>query len=411
MLTQHAQHPITQLHRRIIAGHHPAAGASPAVTGHGGRFSVGAVGFNGLAEDELNLTGSRAGGSVAPVATCAIVSFRLGLSDGVSVVAARWGRILDRLGLRVLTVAGEGPVDRLVPGLAIGAPEPPDPPAVSTALADADLVVVENLCTIPLNLRAARVVAAELAGRPAVLHHHDPPWQRERFAHITELPPDDDAWRHVTINRLTERQMATRGITSTTIYNPFEAEQQPGDRDGTRQLLGIAEGELLVAHPVRAIARKNIPLALRVCEELGATYWLTGPSEEGYGPILSRILAQAGCRVRRSPAPSRADIYAAADAVVFTSVWEGFGNPPVEAALSGRPAIVGHYPVADELRSLGFEWFDPDDLDALRKHLAGGGSELLAHNRRVVEEHLSTEIIGKQVAALLREMGFAVAVS
>lgn len=333
------------------------------------------------------------------------MSFRLGLSDGVSVVAARWGRILERLGHRVLTVAGEGPVDRLLPGLAIGAPEPPDTNELVVALADVDLVVVENLCTIPLNLPAACATAAVLVGRPAVLHHHDPPWQRERFAHITELPPDDAAWRHVTINRLTEGQMAARGIRATTIYNPFETDTPPGDRTGTRRRLGVAGDELLVAHPVRAIARKGIGRAVRICEDLGATYWLTGPTEEGYEPTLTRILAGAGGRVLRCPAPSHADIYAAADAVVFTSLWEGFGNPPVEAAVWRRPAIVGRYPVAEELRSLGFNWFDPDDLDSLRRYLATGGTEVLEGNRRVIEQHLSTEVIGTQIAALLADMG------
>lgn len=343
-------------------------------------------------------------GNVAPVATCAILSFRLGLSDGVSVVAARWGRILERLGFRVLTLAGEGPVDRLVAGLEIGATKRPDAGEVAAALADADLVVVENLCTIPLNLPAARVVARVLAGRPAVLHHHDPPWQRERFADVTELPPDDDAWRHVTINRLTEDQMAARGIRATTIHNPFEIDAPPGDRNRTRTLLDVAPDELLVAHPVRAIARKDIPRAVRVCEDLGATYWLTGATEEGYEPTLHRLLAAANCRVLRHPAPSVADIYAAADAVAFTSVWEGFGNPPVEAAVWRRPAIVSRYPVAEELQQLGFEWFDPEHLDPLRTHLATGDRTLLDHNRRVADQHLSMEVIGAQIADLLADM-------
>ena len=339
------------------------------------------------------------------MAACAIVSFRLGLSDGVSVVAARWGKILEGLGYRVVAVAGEGPVDRLVRGLAIGAAESPDAGEVEAALAGADLVVVENLCSIPLNLPAARTVAAALAGRPAVLHHHDPPWQRERFAHITELPPDDGAWRHVTINRLTARQMAGRGIRATAIYNPFETGATPGDRAGTRRLLGVADDELLVAHPVRAIARKDIPRAIRVCEDLGATYWLTGSAEEGYESTLAGVLAAARCRVLRCPAPSAADLYAAADVVAFTSTWEGFGNPPVEAAVWGRPAVVSHYPVAAELRALGFRWFDPDNLDPLREHLATGDAELLQHNRQVVEQHLSMEVVGKQIAALLADMG------
>src|SRR3954470_22436856 len=96
--------------------------------------------------------------------TCAIVSFRLGLSDGVSVVAASWARALASFGFDVVTVAGEGPVDRIVHGLELAATDAPDLDGVQAALADADLVVVENLCTIPLNLPAARAVTAVLRG-------------------------------------------------------------------------------------------------------------------------------------------------------------------------------------------------------------------------------------------------------
>ena len=243
--------------------------------------------------------------------TCALVSFRLGLTDGVSIVASSWADALASFGFDVVTVAGEGPVDRLVPGLAIGADDGRRSGAddltarltqeLDAALADADLVVVENLCTIPLNLPAARAAAKVLAGRPAILHHHDPPWQRERFAHVTELPPDDPAWRHVTINRLTEREFAERGLAATTIYNGFAAgptwgPATPVTATAPGRRLGVADDELLVAHPVRAIPRKDVPAAVRLCEQLDATYWLLGPAEEGYG---ARARAGAG----RGPVP------------------------------------------------------------------------------------------------------------
>ena len=59
------------------------------------------------------------------MASAAFVSFRLGVTDGVSVVARNWQRAFEQLGYRVHTVAGEGPVDRTVPGLAIAATDPP----------------------------------------------------------------------------------------------------------------------------------------------------------------------------------------------------------------------------------------------------------------------------------------------
>jgi glycosyltransferase involved in cell wall biosynthesis len=338
--------------------------------------------------------------------TCAIVSFRLGLTDGVSVVAESWGRSLAHLGYDVVTVAGEGPVDRLVPGLAWGADEPPSVSEVDDALEDADLVLVENLLTIPLNLPASRVVATVLAGRPALLHHHDPPWQRDRFAHVTELPPDDPAWRHACINQLTRRQMGERGIPAFTIYSGFAVDGPRGDRLGTRVALGVEPGERLLVHPVRAIARKGIEVAIQLAEALDATYWLLGDAEEGYQSELNRLVAHARCRVIRRPMPHGPDIYAPADAVVFPSTWEGFGNPPVEAAIHRKPAAVGRYPVARELTWVGFRWFPTDDPDPLRRWLEDPDPTVLDHNEGLARRQFSWEAQTHRIAVLLDEAGW-----
>ena len=338
--------------------------------------------------------------------SCALVSFRLGGTDGVSIVAESWGHSLTTLGFTVTTIAGEGPVDRLVPGLAISAEAPPTAGELTDALTEVDLVIVENLCTIPLNPPAARVTAEVLAGRPAILHHHDPPWQRSRFADVTDLPPDDPAWRHVCINQLTRHEMAERGIDAVTIYNGFATDPPPGDREGTRLALGVAPDEPLLVHPVRAIERKNVPTALSLSAAVGGTYWLPGGAEEGYGPTLERFLAEARCRVIHRSWAVRSDLYAAADAVLFPSTWEGFGNPPVEAALHRRQTVVGDYPVADELRGLGFEWLPADDPEPLATWLADPDPDVLDHNRAVATTHLSLEAQTEALQALLDRAGW-----
>jgi hypothetical protein len=340
------------------------------------------------------------------VPTCAILSFRLGLTDGVSIVADHWGRALTSLGFDVVTVAGDGPVDRLVPGLAIGADAPPDPTLLREVLADVDLVVVENLLSIPLNLPASRAVAAALHGRPAILHHHDPPWQRDRFAHITELPPDDRCWRHVTINELTRHEMAGHGVDAVTIYNGFDVTLPAGDRVGTRRLLDVAGDELLVGHPVRAIERKGIPAALELTRALGATYWLLGPAEDGYDDELARLKAAARCRFLHHPLPFSPDVYAAPDLIVFPSTWEGFGNPPIEASIYRRPVAMSRYPVGEEIRSLGFRWFDVEDVAGIAAFLADPDPELLEHNHRLAVGHFSHEVMTGRIRDLLAASGW-----
>ncbi|MEZ5229856.1 MAG: glycosyltransferase [Acidimicrobiales bacterium] len=324
--------------------------------------------------------------------------------------------MFGRLGWSTVTVAGEGPVDRIIEGLAIGSATPPSRADLEAALDDCDLVVVENLLTIPMQLSASRVAAEVLAGRPALLHHHDPPWQRERFASITELPATDPAWRHVTINQLTERQLRDRGIEATTIYNPFdttaltERERTQLRRD-QREHLGVGDDEPLIVHPVRAIERKNLPAALALAEAIGATYWLTGPAEEDYAPTLARLLDTARTRVIHEPAVSLPSLYAAADLVVFPSTWEGFGNPPVEAAIHRRPVLVGSYPVAAEQRAMGFEWpvfsgVDPDVVEVARREIVSPDPAVLDHNRAVAIERLDIGVATARLLYVLEQAGW-----
>src|SRR6476619_5799022 len=91
--------------------------------------------------------------------------------------------------------------------------------------------------------------------------------------------------------------------------------------------------------PGRGSARKNVAAGIALAERLGASYWLTGPAEDGYGTELDGLLATARCRLLRGLPDDTgvADAYAAADAVVLPSTWEGFGMPLIESALLGRP--------------------------------------------------------------------------
>ncbi len=347
--------------------------------------------------------------------TAAIVSFRLMGADGVGVEAAKWAWALGELGFAVRTVAGEGPVDRLLPGLAMGAPQPPTAAEMADAVAPADLVVVENLLSLPLNPGAASVVAKVVAGRPVVLRHHDLPWQRSRFAHHGP-PPTDPCWRHVTINDLSRRQLAERAIDAVTIRNAFDTgafdpTTAPDRRSATRRAMGLDDQARLLLQPTRAIARKNVPAGVALAESVGAVYWLLGPAEEGYGPELARVLDEAVVPVIHGPGPHGPDAgmagaYAACDAVVFPSAWEGFGNPTVESAIHHRALAVGDYPVAAELAGFGFRWLRADDPAPLARWLDQPDQSVLEHNARVARRHFALADLPGRLARLLESAGW-----
>lgn len=385
--------------------------------------------------------------------TAALVSFRLGGPDGVSVQAATWGRALGRLGYTVRRVAGDladgpRPGDVVVPGLGVTAeaapgPDgqrpagvgPPEPEVILEALAGCDVVVVENLLSLPLNLAAADAVSDALArlledrSARVVLHHHDLAWQRPETAHFTALPPRLAGALHVTINDFSRAELAERGFEAVTVRNAFDLDAPPGRRDMTRAALGVRPDDLVVLQPTRAIARKNIPAALALAEGLaerrttpGAViYWLPGPAEDGYAPVLERMVAGARVPVLltrpgdlgwpRAPAPgsgegvpkgTMADAYAACDLVVFPSTGgEGFGQPVIESVWARRPLAVARYPALEEILALGFRFLPAGDPAAVTAALESPDEAGFDTNLALARAHFSLDALTERLDELL----------
>ena len=105
------------------------------------------------------------------------------------------------------------------------------------------------------------------------------------------------------LTRSSRTELADHGIVATTIYNSFDPAPSPGDRAGLRGALGIPDATPLLLQPTRALARKNIGAAIALAEATGATYWLLGPAEDGYGPELDRLVA-AGALSRSARLPT-----------------------------------------------------------------------------------------------------------
>ncbi len=338
------------------------------------------------------------------MARIAIVSFRLGLDDGVSIEATKWKNAFLELGHDVREVAGEGFADVILPGLAIHATSAPTPFELHAALEDADLVVVENLASLPLNLRARDALYEVLHTRLVLFHHHDLAWQREQLSHL-EGPRDEPTWFHVTINELSRRELKERGIEASVLANTFDCDPPQGQRFKTRQSLGIDE-ERLVLMPTRALPRKNVAGALRLCEQLGAVFWILGPSEDGYDRTLEQLLDATSVEVRRGLHDgSIHDAYAASDLVVMPSTWEGFGNPVLESVTHRRALALNVYPVAREIIAHGFEFFELDDVSRIATFLDDPDEGLFERNLAIAREHFNLRDLAPQLAQILRMMG------
>jgi mannosylglucosylglycerate synthase len=335
------------------------------------------------------------------MARLVVVSFRLGSFDGVSIEAQKWIDAFRSMGHEVVTLAGDGDADIVMSELAIRALSAPDVNEVSRVLNGADLVVVENMASLPLNVAARDVLYQVLDRRAALFHHHDLAWQRPEW--IDEPPPrDQPQWRHVTINDLSRRELCDRGVLASTIRNAFDPAPPLGRRDVTRRALGLSD-ERLVLLPTRAIARKNIAGAIRLAEQLSAVLWLLGPPEDGYEPHLDQLLADTRVVVRRRLGEGFDihDAYAASDLVVMPSTWEGFGNPVLESVTHRRPLAVYPYPVLEEIRSFGFRFFGLDEVSDIGAFLEAPDDGFLEQNLAIARQDFNLVDLPTRLAPVL----------
>ena len=108
------------------------------------------------------------------------------------------------------------------------------------------------------------------------------------------------------------------------------------------------------------------------------------------------MLRTAGDRRRAGPAPRREDsptgcgssaatittslaLYRAASALVYPSLYEGFGLPPLEAMAQGCPVVAARAGAMPEVLGDAAVFFDPTDVDDLAHAL----SQVLAADRRI----------------------------
>jgi glycosyltransferase involved in cell wall biosynthesis len=141
------------------------------------------------------------------------------------------------------------------------------------------------------------------------------------------------------------------------------------ERSEARRRLGVS-GPLVVTVGT-ILNRRHLPILLRAFRKLpGATLDVVGENRTHPPLDLEAIVEGLGLRDRVrlvgfASEGSLADRYAAADAAVFLSEYEGFGLPALEAMARGVPVVVADRPALNEIFGEAALVVDPLDPAAI----------------------------------------------
>jgi glycosyltransferase involved in cell wall biosynthesis len=409
------------------------------------------------------------------------VATRFAGTDGVSLEAEKWAVELRGMGHDVYYFAGivDRPAEksREVPEAFFGHPDVAAintsvfgdassgrPQAVSQKIDDLtahlksalyafvrdfelDMLVPENALTIPMHLPlglAITQLAAE-SGIPVLAHHHDLPWERQRFTvnSVNDIisaafPPALPNVRHACINTAQKEQIARRlGRTARVIPNVMDFENPPPAPDGVtagiRAELGLEDGESFVLQPVRVVPRKGIEHAVELVARLGRPARLVISHDSGdegmeyearireFARLLDvnvlwaadRVSDERGTGADGRPTYSLGDMYDACDLVTYPSSIEGFGNAYLEAVYHRRAVFINRYPIYDvDIRPKGFRNIEMNGF--VTESAIGETRALLDDPARMAEwaaanyqlglEHFSHKAVRDGLRAELEEM-------
>ena len=154
-------------------------------------------------------------------------------------------------------------------------------------------------------------------------------------------------------------------------------------REATRARLGLGGGPLVLQVGQTGFY-KNIEGCLRVVRELrrggiDVTFVRAGhrlrPSQVALAERLG--LSDAVRDLGPMSDEDLAALYAACDVLLFPSLYEGFGWPPIEAMASGVPVVCSRSGSLDEVIGDAALTAEPEDVRGLAAHVAAVLSELL----------------------------------
>jgi glycosyltransferase involved in cell wall biosynthesis len=261
-----------------------------------------------------------------------------------------------------------------------------------------EVLIPENILAIPMHVPLGLAMTEVLAetGLPAIAHHHDFAWERERFVVSAvndylraAFPGAMPRVEHAVINSMAQKELARRcSLSSVIIPNVLDFETPPpGLDDYNRDLrheIGLSPEDWFILQPTRVVQRKGIEHAIELVRRLRdprAKLVISHPAgDEGsaYMAMLKDRIADAGIDVRfiadrvgeargvnaeGRKVYTLLDLYPHADLVTYPSHYEGFGNAFLEAIYFGKPVVVNTYAVyARDIDPLGFKTIEINQL-------------------------------------------------
>ncbi len=313
---------------------------------------------------------------------------------------------------------------------------------------DLDILIIENALTIPMHIPLGVALTEFLleTGMPAIAHHHDFQWERQRFQISAvddylemAFPPRVPHLQHVVINQAAREEIAWRkGLPSVLIPNVFDFEHPPGDPDDyaadVRRALGLLDDDVLILQPTRIVPRKGIENAIHLIRrlKLPRCHLVISHRGDDEGPDYSRQIQHLardegvslklfGERIadRRQLNEEGEkmyvlrDLYPHADLVTFPSLYEGFGNALLEAVFFRKPIVIGRYSVYQrDIEPKGFRLpaidgvIDARVVDETRHILEdpGYGVQIVEHNYRVAGRYYSYRVLRDSLRSIINNI-------
>jgi glycosyltransferase involved in cell wall biosynthesis len=401
-----------------------------------------------------------------------IVSTRLAGTDGVSLESEKWVQVMEERGLTCYYFAGEldRPPERsyLAEQAHFNHPEIQDiqqacfgvttrPRSLTSKIQEIkrrlkddlysfieqfkiDLLMPENSLTIPMNIPLGLAITEVIAetGMPAVAHHHDFYWERDRFSinAVSDylnmaFPPNLPTLNHIVINSFANEQLGLRtGISGRVVPNIMDFENPPPPPDDytfdVRQAIGITDDELFVLQPTRVVKRKGIEHAIELVCRLGMKAKLVISHDAGdegfdyqerlkeYADFLKVDLLFASDIINEKRGRTDDgrkiytldDVYPYADLVTYPSTFEGFGNAFLEAIYFSKPVAVNTYSIyTKDIKPKGFSvieldgYVTKDAVEQTKQVLADPKlcREMVDHNYELGKRFFSYDVLRRRL--------------